>query len=169
MPADKKPIIVIKKISGHGGHHGGAWKVAYADFVTAMMALFIVLWLLNTSDHTRKVIAGYFAILSDIFLRMIKMIIAPLLFSTLVVGIAGTGDMKAMGRIALKAILYFELVTTVALFLGHACLAHRAEAAIKQRFRGGGARRLALAILRNLAQLLDRNRRVAAGLRPDLA
>src|SRR5438045_9671967 len=46
--------------------------------------------------------------LADIFLRMIKMIIAPLLFSTLVVGIAGTGDMKAMGRIGLKAIVYFE-------------------------------------------------------------
>jgi chemotaxis protein MotB len=56
----KAPIIVIKKVKGHGGHHGGAWKVAYADFVTAMMALFIVLWLLNTSEHTKKVIAGYF-------------------------------------------------------------------------------------------------------------
>jgi chemotaxis protein MotB len=56
----KPQIIVIKRIQSHGAHHGGAWKVAYADFVTAMMALFIVLWLLNTSDHTRKVIAGYF-------------------------------------------------------------------------------------------------------------
>ena len=56
--------------------------------------------------------------LADAFLRMIKMIIAPLLFSTLVVGIAGTGDMKAMGRIGLKAIVYFELATTIALFLG---------------------------------------------------
>jgi chemotaxis protein MotB len=56
----KPQIIIIKKVSGHGGHHGGAWKVAYADFVTAMMALFIVLWLLNTSEHTKKVIAGYF-------------------------------------------------------------------------------------------------------------
>ena len=56
----KPQIIVIKKIQGHGGHQGGAWKVAYADFVTAMMALFIVLWLLNTSEHTKKVIAGYF-------------------------------------------------------------------------------------------------------------
>jgi chemotaxis protein MotB len=56
----KPPIIIIKKVQGHGGHHGGAWKVAYADFVTAMMALFIVLWLLNTSEHTKKVIAGYF-------------------------------------------------------------------------------------------------------------
>jgi proton glutamate symport protein len=56
--------------------------------------------------------------LADAFLRMIKMIIAPLLFSTLVVGIAGTGDLKAMGRIGLKAIIYFEIATTIALFLG---------------------------------------------------
>ncbi|MGV3517118.1 dicarboxylate/amino acid:cation symporter [Luteitalea sp.] len=56
--------------------------------------------------------------LADAFLRMIKMIIAPLLFSTLVVGIAGTGDMKAMGRIGLKAIIYFEVATTLALVLG---------------------------------------------------
>src|SRR5262245_17824154 len=56
--------------------------------------------------------------LADTFLRMIKMIIAPLLFSTLVVGIAGTGDLKAMGRIGLKAIIYFEIATTIALFLG---------------------------------------------------
>ncbi len=56
--------------------------------------------------------------IADTFLRMIKMIIAPLLFSTLVVGIAGTGDLKAMGRIGLKALIYFEIATTVALFLG---------------------------------------------------
>src|SRR5712671_6653266 len=56
--------------------------------------------------------------LADAFLRMIKMIIAPLLFSTLVVGIAGTGDIRAMGRIGLKAIVYFEVATTIALFLG---------------------------------------------------
>ena len=52
--------IIIKKKGGHGGHHGGAWKVAYADFVTAMMALFIVLWLLNTSKQLQKAIGGYF-------------------------------------------------------------------------------------------------------------
>jgi proton glutamate symport protein len=56
--------------------------------------------------------------IADTFLRMIKMIIAPLLFSTLVVGIAGTGDLKAMGRIGVKAIIYFETATTIALFLG---------------------------------------------------
>ena len=54
------PIIVIKKKGGHGGHHGGAWKVAYADFVTAMMALFIVLWLLNSSKQVQEAVGGYF-------------------------------------------------------------------------------------------------------------
>jgi chemotaxis protein MotB len=54
------PIIIKKKVS-HGGHHGGAWKVAYADFVTAMMALFIVLWLMSSSTkETKAAIAGYF-------------------------------------------------------------------------------------------------------------
>ena len=55
---------------------------------------------------------------SNVFLRLIRSIIAPLLFGTLVVGIAGGGDMKRMGRIGGKAILYFEIVTTLALFLG---------------------------------------------------
>ncbi len=54
------PIIVIKKKKGHGGHHGGAWKVAYADFVTAMMALFIVLWLMNASKQVQEAVGGYF-------------------------------------------------------------------------------------------------------------
>lgn len=53
-------IIVRKKKGAHEGHHGGAWKVAYADFVTAMMALFIVLWLMSTSDDVKKAVAGYF-------------------------------------------------------------------------------------------------------------
>ena len=61
MAAGKtQPIIVIKKKGGHGGHHGGAWKVAYADFVTAMMSLFIVLWLMNSSEKIKKAVAGYF-------------------------------------------------------------------------------------------------------------
>ncbi len=58
--AKPQPIIVIKKKGGHGGHHGGAWKVAYADFVTAMMSLFIVLWLMNSSEKIKKAVAGYF-------------------------------------------------------------------------------------------------------------
>ena len=58
--ATKRPIILIKKKSGHAGHHGGAWKVAYADFVTAMMALFIVLWLMNSSKQIQVAVGGYF-------------------------------------------------------------------------------------------------------------
>ena len=57
---DQSPIIIIRKKAAHGGHHGGAWKVAYADFVTAMMALFIVLWLMNASDQVKKSISIYF-------------------------------------------------------------------------------------------------------------
>ena len=60
MAAKTQPIIVIKKKGGHGGHHGGAWKVAYADFVTAMMSLFIVLWLMGSSEKVKKAVAGYF-------------------------------------------------------------------------------------------------------------
>src|SRR6201997_107283 len=59
-PTTAHPIIIVKKKSGHGGHHGGAWKVAYADFVTAMMALFIVLWLLNSSKQIQEAVGGYF-------------------------------------------------------------------------------------------------------------
>jgi chemotaxis protein MotB len=55
-----RPILVVKKKGEHGGHHGGAWKVAYADFVTAMMALFIVLWLLNSSKQVQEAVGGYF-------------------------------------------------------------------------------------------------------------
>ncbi len=59
-----EPEVLIKKIKakGHGGHHGGAWKVAYADFVTAMMAFFLLMWLLGaTNEDQRKGLADYFA------------------------------------------------------------------------------------------------------------
>jgi chemotaxis protein MotB len=54
------PIRIVKKKSGGHGHHGGAWKVAYADFVTAMMALFIVLWIVGQSKQVKQYIANYF-------------------------------------------------------------------------------------------------------------
>ena len=57
----KKIIIVKKKVAGHGGHHGGSWKVAYADFVTAMMAFFMVMWILGMDDKTKQAVEGYFA------------------------------------------------------------------------------------------------------------
>jgi chemotaxis protein MotB len=46
---DNKPTIIIKK-GGHGGHHGGAWKIAYADFTTAMMCFFLCMWLINSAS-----------------------------------------------------------------------------------------------------------------------
>src|ERR1700683_793850 len=55
------PIVIVrKKADHHDDEHGGAWKVAYADFVTAMMALFIVLWLLSASEKVQKAVGGYF-------------------------------------------------------------------------------------------------------------
>lgn len=58
--ANDSIIIKKKKVVGHGGHHGGSWKVAYADFVTAMMAFFMVLWIMGLSDDTKAAIQGYF-------------------------------------------------------------------------------------------------------------
>ena len=77
--SNQPPRIIYKKvyIEGHGGHHGGAWKVAYADFVTAMMAFFLLMWLLGATDEkSRKGIADYFA---------------PTLVSSASKGMGGTG------------------------------------------------------------------------------
>jgi chemotaxis protein MotB len=57
---DTPVIIIKKKVHGHGGHHGGAWKVAYADFVTAMMAFFLVMWIVGQSNPMKSGVAGYF-------------------------------------------------------------------------------------------------------------
>src|SRR5262245_5156244 len=74
--------------------------------------------------------------LADLFLRLIKMIIAPLIFSTLVVGIAGSGDIRTVGRIGLKAILWFELATTVALAIG-LLLVHIRQPGVRVALTGG--------------------------------
>src|SRR4030042_6114795 len=59
-PKKEQPIIVVKKGGRHAGHHGGAWKVAYADFVTAMMAFFLVMWIVTQSEPVKEAIQGYF-------------------------------------------------------------------------------------------------------------
>ncbi len=69
-------------------------------------------------DRTHPVYAIYFRPFSQIFLRLIKMIIAPLIFATLVAGIAGAGHFKVVGRMGLRALIYFEIVTTLALVIG---------------------------------------------------
>jgi chemotaxis protein MotB len=60
LPENSEQPIIVKKIKKSEGHHGGAWKVAYADFVTAMMALFIVLWILSSGEEVKQAVAGYF-------------------------------------------------------------------------------------------------------------
>jgi chemotaxis protein MotB len=61
MSRGPEPVIIIKKKRGHGhGHHGGAWKVAYADFVTAMMAFFLVMWLVGQKQEVKASVASYF-------------------------------------------------------------------------------------------------------------
>lgn len=60
MSTPIQPVIIVKKKGGHAGHHGGAWKVAYADFVTAMMAFFLVMWLVNQSPSVKAGVGGYF-------------------------------------------------------------------------------------------------------------
>ncbi|MFH1010002.1 MAG: flagellar motor protein MotB [bacterium] len=77
-PHEEAPTVRIVKKGGHGQHHGGAWKVAYADFVTAMMALFIVLWILAQSEEVKQGVSGYFR-------------------DPLAVGKAGAGLMKGKG------------------------------------------------------------------------
>ena len=72
--------------------------------------------------HDFKEFALQLKVLSDIFLRLIKTIIAPLLFATLVVGIAGHSNLKQVGRMGWKSIVYFEIVTTIALFIGLAAI-----------------------------------------------
>ncbi|MCX8053736.1 MAG: chemotaxis protein MotB, partial [Armatimonadetes bacterium] len=60
MAESDSSIRIVKKKNEHGGHHGGAWKVAYADFVTAMMAFFLVMWIVGLNQSVKDAIAGYF-------------------------------------------------------------------------------------------------------------
>jgi len=56
----QQPIIIKRVVKGHRGHHGGSWKVAFADFMTAMMAFFLVLWLVGQEQDIKSAVAGYF-------------------------------------------------------------------------------------------------------------
>src|SRR6185437_16656269 len=67
-------------------------------------------------------LAEHVRILSDIFLRLVKVIVAPLILGTLITGIAGHGDVRGVGRIGWKSLVYFEVVTTIALFIGVAAI-----------------------------------------------
>jgi proton glutamate symport protein len=86
--------------------------------ITAWIFIAMVLGVVLGAAFPDVANADWVAALANMFLRLIKSIIAPLIFGTLVYGIAGTGSVKTMGRIGLKAIIYFEVLTTIALFLG---------------------------------------------------
>jgi proton glutamate symport protein len=86
--------------------------------ITAWIFIAMVLGVVLGAAFPDVAKADWVAALANMFLRLIKSIIAPLIFGTLVYGIAGTGSVKTMGRIGLKAIIYFEVLTTIALFLG---------------------------------------------------
>jgi proton glutamate symport protein len=90
-----------------------------AQIMLGLLIGLIVGYVVSTLDpETKTQITDIIRPFSQIFIRMIRMIIAPLLFGTLVVGIAGAGHFKDVGRLGLRAIIYFEIVTTIALFLG---------------------------------------------------
>ena len=93
--------------------------VAYASFRRTLTAWIFVAMLLGAEiGHDLPNAATNLRLLAMIFLRLIKTIIAPLLFATLVVGIAGHSNLRQVGRLGLRAIVYFEIVTTIAIFLG---------------------------------------------------
>ncbi len=92
------------------------------------------------SDTSRLRAAADLQILSAIFLRLIKTIVAPLIFGTLVVGIAGHSNLKQVGRMGIKALIYFEVITTLALFIGLAAInISRAGAGVKPQANATGA------------------------------
>src|SRR6476620_3002265 len=86
-------------------------KILYVQVIIGIIAGVIVGWLFPAFAPTAKLI-------SDTFINMIRMIIAPVIFFTIVSGIAGAGSMKKVGRVGIKALIYFEVVTTLALIVG---------------------------------------------------
>lgn len=103
------------------------WKILIGLVLGIFLGWLIREMDLNSSDHyvfgmKTQTLLAFIRSLSTLFLNLIKSIIAPLIFATLVVGIAGTGDIKQVGRIGVKALVYFEIVTTLALFVGLAAV-----------------------------------------------
>ena len=95
----------------------------YLCFRSSLTTWIIVAMLVGAEiGHDFPTFAVNLRLLAQIFLRLIKVIVAPLLFATLVSGIAGHSDLKKVGRMGIKAIVYFELVTTAALFIGLAAI-----------------------------------------------
>ena len=103
------------------------WKIMIGLVVGIFLGWLIHKLDVSSGDHhvfgmETQTVLGFARSLSTLFLNLIKSIIAPLIFATLVVGISGTGDIKQVGRIGIKSLVYFEIVTTIALFIGLAAV-----------------------------------------------
>jgi len=111
-----QPWIAVIRWAGLVVMAAGGWRrsLTYWIFFSMLLGAEIGLDRPQLAEHLR--------VLSDIFLRLIKVIVAPLILGTLITGIAGHGNLKAVGRIGLKSLIYFEVVTTIALFIGLAAI-----------------------------------------------
>src|SRR6185369_10730618 len=121
MHLTEAQVLVIFTKSKPGGL-GMKRKLPMAAYILLAMVLGIIVgYMVYTSYPDKKTaaqIAGYISIMSDVFLRLIKMLIGPLVFSTLVVGIAHMGDAKSVGRIFAKALGWFVIASIVSLLMG---------------------------------------------------
>lgn len=121
-------LIGSRSVAAAALAHIALWFGVAALLVYALLRRSLTTWILaamvfgGVFGHTWPGIAAHTQILSQIFLQLIKAVIAPLLFATLVTGIAGHADLKKVGRMGIKALIYFEVVTTLALFIGLAAI-----------------------------------------------
>jgi proton glutamate symport protein len=108
--------IAAARWAGLAAMAAGGWRrsLTYWIFFSMLLGAEIGLDRPQLAEHLR--------LLSDIFLRLIKVIVAPLILGTLITGIAGHGNLRSVGRIGLKSLVYFEVVTTIALFIGLAAI-----------------------------------------------
>jgi proton glutamate symport protein len=123
--------ISLGLISGTGMHHAGVTLRCVAITLLALFALrrrsltpwiFVAMVAGAELGFDAPMLATSLRVFSDIFLRLIKTIVAPLILATLVTGIAGHGDLKSVGRMGIKSLIYFEVVTTLALVIGLAAI-----------------------------------------------
>ena len=116
--------IVPLILSEHPWMAGVRWVGLAALVISSLRQRSLTRWILLSMligaevGIDRPQFAEHLRVFSDIFLRLIKTIVAPLIFGTLVTGVAGHGDLRGVGRIGIKALIYFEIVTTIALFIG---------------------------------------------------
>lgn len=91
-----------------------AWQI----LIALVLGIIVGAVLHNQTESREWLVSNILSPAGDIFIRLIKMIVVPIVISTLIVGIAGVGDAKKLGRIGLKTIIYFEVITTVAIVVG---------------------------------------------------